>query len=137
MLVHEGRSMKDMCRVVVAIGIYVGLASAALAEAAPKDYVGPFPTEKLYAMCSDARQRDKCLIYLQGLMSGLRIQKSLSDQGSAICLPEMSPEEARIRILQLIDKATAGKPQDNKDGGDWIAVMGIAAGNLCKQHGKI
>jgi hypothetical protein len=125
-----------MRRVAIAMGVWVGLASAALAESASKDYVGPFPTEKLYAMCSDNHQRDKCLMYLQGLMYGLRIQKNLSDQGSAICLPEMSPEEARARILKLIETTTAGKPQDNKDGGDWIAVMGIAAGNLCKQRGK-
>lgn len=125
-----------MCRVVIAMGICVGLASAALAQSAPKDYVGPFPTEKLYAMCTDSRQREKCLMYLQGLMYGLRIQKNMSDQGSAVCLPEMSPEEARVRILKLIETTTAGRPQDNKDGGDWVAVTGVAAGNLCKQRGK-
>jgi hypothetical protein len=25
-----------------------------------------------------------------------------------------------------------GKPSSNKDGGDWMAFMGLAAGNVCK-----
>ncbi len=126
-----------MGRLLTAMGmICMGLASAVAAEPAPRDYVGPFPTERLYAMCTDSQQRETCLMYLQGLMAGLRIQRNLTEQGSAVCLPEMSPEQARVRIVQLIDVTTKGRPQDNKDSGDWIATVALASGNLCKQHGK-
>jgi len=50
----------------------------------------------------------------------------------AICLPDMTPETARLRILQFIEAASGGKPSSNKDGGDWMAFMGLAAGNVCK-----
>ena len=99
-----------------------------------RDYTGPFTTEYLYAMCSqnDTASREKCNYYLQGLLYGLNIQKSMQQKGMAICLPEMTPEAARQRILQFIEAATGGKPSSNKDGGDWMAFMGLAAGNVCK-----
>jgi hypothetical protein len=99
-----------------------------------KDYAGPFTTAVLYALCSrnDATSREKCNLYLQGLLYGLRIQKSMQQKGTSVCLPEMSPETARLRILQLIDATTAGNPSNNKDDGDWMAFMGVAAGNICK-----
>jgi hypothetical protein len=98
------------------------------------DYTGPFTTEFLYAMCSqnDTASREKCNYYLQGLLYGLNIQRSMQQKGMAICLPEMTPETARQRILQFIEAATGGKPSSNKDGGDWMAFMGLAAGNVCK-----
>jgi len=99
-----------------------------------RDYTGPFTTEYLYAMCSqnDTASREKCNYYLQGLLYGLNIQKSMQQKGMAICLPDMTPEAARQRILQFIEAATGGKPSSNKDGGDWMAFMGLAAGNVCK-----
>jgi len=99
-----------------------------------RDYTGPFTTEYLYAMCSqnDTASREKCNYYLQGLLYGLNIQKSMQQKGMAICLPDMTPEAARQRILQFIEAATGGKPSSNKDGGDWMAFMGLAAGKVCK-----
>ena len=99
-----------------------------------QDYTGPFTTEYLYAMCSqnDTVSREKCDYYLQGLLYGLNVQKSMQQKGMGICLPDMTPETARLRILQFIEAATGGKPSSNKDGGDWMAFMGLAAGNVCK-----
>jgi hypothetical protein len=62
----------------------------------------------------------------------LNVQKSMQQKGMGICLPDMTPETARLRILQFIEAATGGKPSSNKDGGDWMAFMGLAAGNVCK-----
>jgi hypothetical protein len=45
----------------------------------------------------------------------------------------MSPEVARLKILDVIRLTTGGKPSDNKDGGDWVALMGVASGNMCKK----
>jgi len=56
----------------------------------------------------------------------------MQQKGMGICLPDMTPETARLRILQFIEAATGGKPSSNKDGGDWMAFMGLAAGNVCK-----
>ncbi len=100
----------------------------------PNDYAGPFSTEFLYAMCSqsDTASREKCNYYLQGLLYGLTMQRTMQQKGTAICLPDMTTEVARRRILQFIEAATAGNPANNKDGGDWMALMGLAAGNLCK-----
>jgi hypothetical protein len=85
-------------------------------------------------MCSqdDTVSREKCDYYLQGLLYGLNVQKSMQQKGMAICLPDMTPETARLRILQFIEAATGGKPSSNKDGGDWMAFMGLAAGNVCE-----
>jgi hypothetical protein len=99
-----------------------------------KDYAGPFTTEFLYAMCTqnDTLSREKCDLYLQGLLYGLNTQKSMQQKGMSVCLPEMTPETARLRILKFIDDTTAGDPSNNKDGGDWMAYMGVAVGNFCK-----
>jgi hypothetical protein len=99
-----------------------------------KDYAGPFTTEFLYAMCmqNDTLSREKCDLYLQGLLYGLNTQKSMQQKGMSVCLPEMTPETARLRILKFIDDTTAGNPSNNKDGGDWMAYMGVAVGNFCK-----
>ena len=43
------------------------------------------------------------------------------------------PEAARLRILNFIDGITGGNPSNNKDGGDWMAFMGIATGNTCNK----
>jgi hypothetical protein len=100
-----------------------------------KDYAGPFTTQDLYTMCSqnNVGSREKCHLYIQGLIYGLNTQKLMQDKKMPVCLPPMSPEQARIRILSFIDETTGGKPSNNKDGGDWMAFMGVAAGNLCKQ----
>jgi Rap1a immunity proteins len=98
------------------------------------DYAGPFSTEFLYAMCSqnDTASREKCDYYLQGLLYGLNVQRSMQKKGMAICLPDMTSETARRRILQFIEATTGGNPANNKDGGDWMAFMALAAGNTCK-----
>ena len=103
-------------------------------SAEPEDYAGPFTTEFLYAMCSENNSvsREKCNLYLQGLLYGLKIQRSMQQKGMEVCLPEMTPETARLRILNFIDQTTRGKPSNNKDGGDWMAFMGVSTGNLCK-----
>ncbi|MBR0776019.1 hypothetical protein JQ625_14370 [Bradyrhizobium diazoefficiens] len=97
------------------------------------DYKGPFPTTVLYDMCSknDQTSREKCALYLQGLVYGIRIQRQMTEKGMAVCLPEIAPEQARARVIGLIDQATGGRPENNKDGGDWIAMMALASGNLC------
>jgi hypothetical protein len=51
----------------------------------------------------------------------------------AICLLAMDVETARLRILNFIDMTTGGNPDNNKDGGDWMAFMSLAAGNTCKK----
>jgi len=110
-----------------------GLAGAAVADDQPKDYVGPFPTEALYRMCKEPASRDRCRAYLQGLMYGLDAQKSMSDRGAPVCLPDITPEAARLRVLQFIDVTTHGNPSSNKDSGDWVAFLALASGNLCKK----
>lgn len=99
-----------------------------------QDYAGPFTTQFLYTLCArdDADAREKCDLYIQGLLYGLNTAKSMRDKGMAICLPPMTTEAARVHILQFIDGATGGNPSSNKDGGDWMAFMGVAAGNICK-----
>lgn len=123
-----------MRKAIVTISLCVGLASAVRAADDIKDYVGPFPTEDFYTMCSQSNQRDMCLMYIQGLMYGLKTQRDMHEHGMPICLPEISSEEARVRILNFIDGTTGGNPQNNKDGGNWMAFMGLAAGNLCEQR---
>jgi hypothetical protein len=102
--------------------------------AEPEDYKGPFSTQVLYAMCSrkDAASREKCHLYMQGLLYGLKMQKSMREHGTPVCLPEMTPEEARVLILDFIAATTGGRPSNNRDGGDWMAFMGLAAGHLCE-----
>ena len=55
------------------------------------DYVGPFTTEYLYAMCSqnDTSSREKCNLYLQGLLYGLNTAKSMQQNATPVCLPEI------------------------------------------------
>jgi hypothetical protein len=98
-----------------------------------KDYTGPFPTKALYAMCSrnDRASRDKCNMYIQGLMYGLNVSHAMEEK-LKVCLPDMTIEVARLRVLQFIDVTTNGKPEANKDSGDWIAFLGLASGNVCK-----
>lgn len=112
----------------------VAAASGVHAESAA-DYVGPFTTEALYTMCSenDAGSREKCDLYLQGLLYGLKTARSMQEHAMPVCLPKMTPEEARVRILGFIDATTERSPSANKDGGDWMAFMGVASGNLCKK----
>ena len=123
-----------MRKAFLGLSVYLGAASAVHADS-PKDYVGPFTTQVLYTMCSenDASSREKCDLYIQGLLFGLNTQRSMQDHGMPVCLPKLSPEAARVRILQFIDGTTAGKPSNNKDGGDWMAFMGVASGNICKK----
>lgn len=112
----------------------VAVASGVHAEG-PTDYVGPFTTQALYTMCSatDAGSREKCDLYLQGLLYGLNTARSIQEHGMPVCLPNMTPEEARVRILGVIDATTERNPSTNKDGGDWMAFMGVSSGNLCKK----
>ena len=97
------------------------------------DYKGPFPTTVLYDMCSknDQTSREKCALYLQGLIYGVRIQRQMTGQGMAVCLPEITPEQARAQVTAFIDQVTGGRPANNKDAGDWVALMALASGNLC------
>ena len=103
-------------------------------EREASDYTGPFTTQFLYTMCSrdDLISREKCNLYIQGLLYGLRTEKSVQEGGKSVCLQEIDPETARVRILEFIDGITGGNPSNNKDGGDWMAFMGVAAGNICK-----
>jgi hypothetical protein len=107
--------------------------SGACVAQGSRDYTGPFTTKALYVMCSSSNkiERDKCNFYLQGLMYGLKMARF--DGGKLqVCLPEMNTEAARLRIVQFINATTGGKPETNGDSGDWVAFMGLAAGNLCK-----
>lgn len=72
-------------------------------------------------------------MYIQGLMYGLKMQRAMQEKGMPVCLPEMSPETARLRILGFINATTGGRPDSNKDGGDWMAFLGLAGGNICKK----
>ena len=124
--------MKRSAAALVLFGSFV-ISTQAMAEI--KDYAGPFTTEVLYTLCTqpDRLTREKCDLYLKGLMYGLSIQRSMQEQGMPVCLPEMNVEEARTRILKFIAGTTGGRPSNNKDGGDWMAFMGLAAGNICKK----
>jgi hypothetical protein len=128
-LLQEGRIM---LRTITVLCLSFGLAMPALA-AEVADYKGPFPTTVLYDMCSknDQASREKCALYLQGLVYGIRIQRQMTEKGMAVCLPEIAPEQARARVMGLIEQATGGRPETNKDGGDWIAAMALMSGNLC------
>jgi hypothetical protein len=126
------RRFMDVAAVVVLMTTAWGTAHAADAI---KDYNGPFTTQVLYKMCSEEHPvaRAKCYMYVEGLMYGLNIQKSMQEKNMPVCLPALNPEAARVRILRFIDENTGGKPENNKDGGDWMAFMGLAAGNICKK----
>ncbi len=100
----------------------------------PADYTGPFTAQVLYTMCSqdDPTSREKCNLYIQGLLYGLHIGRTMQQKGAPVCLPAMDVETARRRILQFIDASTGGNPAANKDGGDWMAFISLAAGHICK-----
>jgi hypothetical protein len=57
----------------------------------------------------------------------------MQKDGMPVCLPEMTIETARLRMLNFIEGVTGRKPDNNKDGGNWIAVMSLSAGNICKR----
>jgi hypothetical protein len=123
-----------------AVAVLFNVTNASAAQNAPvahdpEDYTGPFTTQVFYTMCSrnDAISREKCYLYIQGLLYGITRARLMHERGLPVCLPEMTPETARLRILNFINGTTAGKPSNNKDGGDWMAFLGIAAGNTCKQ----
>jgi hypothetical protein len=128
-------SKKIICFYVFLLSINALRGSPSLAGDDVKDYAGPFPTEALYALCSqnDSRARDKCDFYIQGLMSGMTNERRTQEKGLSICLPEMSAEAARLRIINCIDGITEGHPAKNKDGGDWMAFLCLATGNTCKK----
>jgi hypothetical protein len=121
-----------MLRAIAMFYLSLGLAMPAVASEVV-DYKGPFPTTVLYDMCSrnDQASREKCGLYLQGLVYGLRIQRQMTGQGMAVCLPETTPEQARAQVIAFIDQVTGGQPATNKDPGDWIALLALASGNLC------
>ena len=126
--------MHRLVAVAAAAALIVPVWDAVRAADSVKDYTGPFTTQVLYQMCSQDNSvaRAKCYMYIEGLMFGLNIQKSMQEKRMPVCLPALNPEAARIRILRFIDGTTGGKPENNKDGGDWMAFMGLAAGNICK-----
>lgn len=122
-------------KVTMAISLFLALPSTVQAADDWEEYSGPFPTEALYNMCSQSEQLDKCLLYIQGLMYGINIQKTMIDKEMTVCLPDISPEEARVRMLKFILGTTKGNPKNNKDPGDWMAFMSLAAGNHCPKEG--
>jgi hypothetical protein len=124
-----------MRRTIISLTICIGVASIVHADDEIKDYTGPFTTQVLYDMCSrsDRVSRNKCYMYIQGLIYGIKTQRVMREHGMDICLPEMAPEEARLRILNFIDGTTGGRPQNNKDGGNWMAFLGLSTGNLCSK----
>jgi hypothetical protein len=101
----------------------------------PEDYKGNFSTQALYDLCStnDSASKEKCEIYIQGLMYGLMSGRVVLHGSLSICVPKMDIETARRRILEFVDGVTEHHPSNNKDGGDWIALMALAAGNVCKK----
>lgn len=124
-----------MCKIILVLGICLGLVSSLPGQAKElEDYRGIFSTEVLYNLCSrnDRTSKDKCAIYIQGLMYGLTIGRDFQTHSMPVCLPTMDLETARHRILEFIDGATANHPSNNRDGGDWMAFMALATGNLCK-----
>jgi hypothetical protein len=119
-----------MWKIIGAVGWILALISSAYA-----DYTGPFTTQVLYTICSASDQvsKDKCEMYMQGLLNGLYSDKAAEGSGTPLCLPVMTSDQARARILKFIDQSTGGNPGSNKDGGDWMAYMGLANGNTCKR----
>jgi hypothetical protein len=122
-------------RTIAAALVLIGLAAPASAKD-PADYEGPFPTTALYDMCSkkDQVSREKCALYLQGLVYGLRVQKQMTDKNMAACLPDLTPEQARRKVTAFIDEVTGGRPANNRDAGDWVAFMALAKDNLCDKR---
>ena len=106
-----------------------------------ENYKGPFTTQVLYTMCSskDSVSREKCEIYLQGLMYGLKMQTYMKNMIGAdgkdmtVCLPETTVEAARLNMLHFIDSVTGGNPGSNGDSGNWIAYISLGTGHLCNK----
>lgn len=119
-----------MARAFWTICLCVALIKPATAAEGFVDYTGPFTTKVFYTLCSrtDQASREKCDLYIQGLMYGVRITLSMRDK-LKLCPPDISAEAARIQILQFIAGATGGKPETNADGGNWTAFMGLVAGH--------
>lgn len=115
------------------LGILVGLGSAV--QAANEDYSGPFTTQALYNLCSsaDKAKRDNCNIYIQGLIYGIHVERLSEEVGMPNCLPEITTDTARKQILDFINAVTDGRPDRNKDGGNWVASMALTQGHLCKK----
>jgi hypothetical protein len=114
-----------------------GLMKPCLAESTanePEDYTGPFTTQALYTMCSEGNpvSREKCNLYLQGLVYGVQVERRMQEHNMPFCLPDMTAETARLRLLDFINGVTEGNPSNNKDDGNWIAFMAVAAGHQCK-----
>ena len=124
-----------MRTMIATLGLCLGLAWGAQATDDVRDYTGPFTTQVLYTMRSqnNAAMRSKCEMYVQGLAYGIRMQRTMQEKGMLVCLPDMSPETARLHIVGFINATTGGKPDSNKDGGDWIAFLALASGNICKK----
>ena len=40
--------------------------------------------------------------------------------------------DADDEMVSACHAASGGNPANNKDGGDWMAFMALAAGNICK-----
>jgi hypothetical protein len=92
---------------------------------------GPFTTEFLYAMCSqnDTVSREKCDYYLQGLLYGLNVQKSMQQKAWNLSPGNDSGNGAAAH--PAIHRGGDWRQAiQHKDGGDWMAFMGLAAGNV-------
>jgi Ssp1 endopeptidase immunity protein Rap1a len=101
-----------MFRSIAVAGLFLAFAASADAEM-PADYRGPFPTSALYEMCSKSDQpsREKCRMYLQGLMAGIRLQRQVAGQRMPVCLPsDITSDKARRIITRFIDESTGGRP---------------------------
>jgi len=111
------------------------LSSAPAKAREPDDYKGAFSTQVLYDLCSrkDDASKDKCMLYIQGLLSGLTVGRLVLSKSLAICVPKMDIENARQRILDFIDRVTDHHPANNRDGGDWMAFLALSEGHVCKR----
>jgi hypothetical protein len=109
---------------ILALILSLGLVSGAHAD--DEDYTGPFTTQVLYKMCSqdDKISRDKCVMYVQGLIYGLTVGRNMQEKGMSVCMPEISPEAGRLRILEFIRGVIGGQPANNKDGGRLDCIHG-------------
>jgi hypothetical protein len=117
----------------LSMALCVGLTPTSVrAEDKIPDYVGSFTTEVLYKLCTQESQeaRQKCDLYLQGLLSGLDISKTMQVNNMQLCLPKMTSEDARVKVVSFINGITGGRPSSNKDGGDWMAFMGVSVGHM-------
>ena len=85
---RPGKFMKMLSAAKLAMPLFVGaglLSCTSLQAHARdniKDYAGPFTTQDLYTMCSqnNVGSREKCHLYIQGLIYGLNTQKLMQDK---------------------------------------------------------